>query len=104
MITGQGDIQNAIEAVRGGAFDFFEKPVRPKLLKATVQRALQFKKLQDDAKRNAEILSRSEEQLRALSSKLLKVQEQERARVSKEIHDELGQLLTVLKMDLFWLR
>jgi signal transduction histidine kinase len=39
----------------------------------------------------------SEKKLRFLSSQLLKAQEQERMRLSKELHDELGQALALLK-------
>jgi len=43
------------------------------------------------------------EQLRALSARLVSIREEERTRISREIHDELGQALTGLKMDLSWL-
>lgn len=39
------------------------------------------------------------EQLRNLSAKQDKIREDERIRIAREIHDELGQMLTVLKMD-----
>ena len=42
----------------------------------------------------------SRAQLEALSKKLLEVQEEERSRIAREIHDELGQLLTALNMDI----
>lgn len=42
------------------------------------------------------------EQLRSLSARLQSVREDERTRISREIHDELGQQLTGLKMDLHW--
>src|SRR5207237_984863 len=45
-------------------------------------------------------LLESRAQLEALSKKLLDVQEEERSRISREIHDELGQLLTALNMDI----
>ncbi len=45
----------------------------------------------------------SREQLRALLARLQRAREEERIRVSREIHDELGQLLTGLKMDVRWL-
>ena len=45
----------------------------------------------------------SERNLRALSERLLIVQEQERMRVAREIHDDLGQALTALKMDVIGL-
>jgi signal transduction histidine kinase len=44
------------------------------------------------------------EQLRSLSTHLQYVREQERARIAHELHDELGQALTALKIDLACLR
>ncbi|TAN70338.1 MAG: PAS domain S-box protein [Methylobacter sp.] len=46
---------------------------------------------------------KAEEALRDLSSHLERVREDERTRIAREIHDELGSLLTALKMDLSWL-
>jgi signal transduction histidine kinase/putative methionine-R-sulfoxide reductase with GAF domain len=43
------------------------------------------------------------EQLRDLASYLQTVREEERARIAREIHDEFGQALTALKIDLSWL-
>lgn len=51
------------------------------------------------AERNAS-LQQSHEQLRDLSKRLLSVQEQERVRIAREVHDELGQALTALKIEL----
>ena len=45
----------------------------------------------------------SREQLRKLASHLQRAQENERSRISREIHDELGQELTGIKMDISWL-
>lgn len=55
-----------------------------------------------ERQRVEEQLRRSEDQLRALSGHLRAVQEAERARIAREVHDELGQALTALKMDLAW--
>lgn len=41
--------------------------------------------------------------IRELSEHLQNIREEERAHMAREIHDELGQLLTVLKMDVSWL-
>ncbi|MFC3230548.1 GAF domain-containing protein [Marinibaculum pumilum] len=49
-------------------------------------------------------LRESEAQLRALAARLRRIREEERKLISREIHDELGQLLTVLKIDLAVLR
>lgn len=49
-------------------------------------------------------LESSHERLRALAGHLQAAREEERTRVAREIHDELGQALTGLKMDLSWLR
>jgi PAS domain S-box-containing protein len=49
-------------------------------------------------------LALSQEQLRALTTHLESVREEERARIAREVHDELGQALTALNMDLAWLR
>jgi len=46
----------------------------------------------------------SREQLRALASRLQKVREEERTEVAREIHDELGQALTGLKLDIAWMK
>jgi signal transduction histidine kinase len=50
-----------------------------------------------------EALHESEKQLRTLSSKLLTAQEDERRRIAMELHDELGQALSVLKLRLSYI-
>jgi PAS domain S-box-containing protein len=45
----------------------------------------------------------SRAQLRELSHYLQTIREEERARISRELHDELGQTLTAMKMELSWL-
>jgi len=57
-----------------------------------------------DKHRSMEQLQISREQLRALASRLQKVREEERTEVAREIHDELGQALTGLKLDVSWMK
>lgn len=52
--------------------------------------------------RSRQELENSRDQLRNLSSYLEKVREEERTSIAREIHDELGQQLTGLKMDVSW--
>ena len=47
-------------------------------------------------------LHSSHEKLRALTARLEDVREEERTHISRELHDELGQTLTGLKIDLTW--
>lgn len=49
-------------------------------------------------------LKRAQNQLRRLSAKIMAGQEQERAAIARELHDELGQVLTALRMDAVWLQ
>jgi PAS domain S-box-containing protein len=50
-----------------------------------------------------ELLEKSYEDIRQLASNLQSIREDERTNIAREIHDELGQQLTGLKMDLHWL-
>jgi PAS domain S-box-containing protein len=49
-------------------------------------------------------LRKSQRELRELSARVLEAREEEKAHIARELHDELGQLLTALKMDLSWFR
>jgi PAS domain S-box-containing protein len=62
-------------------------------------------------KQAEEVLRESERRYRMLASELrrvmqrtYRVREEERVAIAREIHDELGQALTALNMDLHWLR
>ena len=56
-----------------------------------------------DRKNAEEKLNESYQQIRSLTEHLQNIREEERAYIAREIHDELGQQLTVMKMDISWL-
>jgi signal transduction histidine kinase len=94
-----------------GAVDYLIKPiVVPEVLRSKVAMFVEFSKHTADLNRQInepsraeERLHRSEEQLRRLAGYLISVREEERCHIAREIHDELGQVLTGLKMDVTWL-
>ncbi|MGD0278220.1 MAG: PAS domain S-box protein [Smithella sp.] len=70
--------------------------LREKRIVVTYEDITAEKKAQED-------LKRSRQELRNLSVHLQSVREEESTRVARKIHDELGQSLTALQMDLSWL-
>src|SRR5258708_16382600 len=75
-----------------GAVDYLQKPVVPEILKSKVAVFVELH-------RKTERLRESDEKLRRLPAHLISVREEERAHIAREIHDELGQVLTGLKME-----
>ena len=53
-----------------------------------------------ERKKAEEDIKSSREQLRSLYHRLEKVREEERTRIAREVHDELAQVLTALKLEM----
>jgi signal transduction histidine kinase len=51
-----------------------------------------------------QLVRASRQELRALAARLQSVREEERTAIAREIHDELGQALTGLKLDIAWMK
>lgn len=49
-------------------------------------------------------IKKAQDQLKRLSSHIIASQEKERTAIARELHDELGQMLTALRMDSVWMR
>ena len=115
-----------------GAVDYIFTPVVPEILRAKVsvfaelykqnhkiavqasqltelnqlleQQLSEIKSLNDELTNFNTELTDSREQLRHLTARVQDLREQERARIAREIHDDLGGSLTSLKMDLHQIR
>ncbi len=102
FVTGTMGEEVAIETLKNGATDYVLK-LRLARLAPAVHRALREARERADRKLAVEQLRHSHAQLRALSIYLQHVREEESMRISRAVHDELGQALTGLKIDLSWL-
>lgn len=104
------EMESAFRGYTVGAADYLLKPLVPEVLQSKVSVFVELHK--KNAALNREIKERraaleqlreSQEQLRALAGRLISVREEERTRIAREVHDELGQALTGLKLEVQWL-
>ncbi len=123
VLTGSGVPTDATErAVRARAplrnVTLLERPLRPATLISSVRSALNARQRQYEIRNHLEKQRLAEEALRRahdylesqvegrtlalrkLSAKLLRVQDDERRRIARELHDSLGQYLTAAKINL----
>ena len=96
LVTGTVSEEFAVQIIKQGADDYILKTNLTRL-PAAVTGAVQKKKIS----REKEI---ADTDLHRISLHLENLKEQEQARIAREVHDQLGQLLTGLKMDIGWLR
>ena len=101
------DLSSIFRGYEAGAVDYMIKPILPEVLKFKISifvdlynKNLALTREIGERRRAEEHLRKSEENLRALAGRLQSVREEEWIRIAREIHDELGQALTGLKMDL----
>jgi DNA-binding NtrC family response regulator len=89
FVTGTMGEEVAIETLKSGATDYVLKTRLSRLMPA-VNRALREAEERAAHRRAEEQLRESHKQLRALSVYLQTVREEERTRIAREVHDELG--------------
>jgi signal transduction histidine kinase len=75
-----------------------------KLARAFNAMTVQVRNAKNDLEKKVIEQEQMNEQLRNLSAHLQNIREQERIHIAREMHDELGQLLTGFKMDVSWLK
>jgi signal transduction histidine kinase len=100
-----------LEGYRAGAVDYIIKPVNELILTSKIRVFLELYWQKWRVVENTEKLRESEaallvakKQLEQMNEYLIKAIEEERTAISLRVHDELGQAMTALKMDLSWVR
>jgi signal transduction histidine kinase len=100
----------AVEAMQAGADDYVMKSNMRRLLPA-IERSLRTaeerrakRAAQDAEKKALGELRESRVRLSALAAHIEATKEAERAEIARELHDEMGGLLTGLKSDVSWLK
>ena len=112
VVSGSMTEEEAVDAMRLGAADYVTKENLGRLGPA-VARELQETRGRETRRQGGgtgepsgraggvdQKLRRQREQLLALSRRLLEAQEAERRKIARELHDEFGQLLTAVKLNL----
>jgi len=108
-----GTYDDAVSSFRGyeaGGVDYLLKPLVPEILRSKISVFIDLYRYNAELSREIaerkvveQNLRESEERLREFAAHIQAVREEERTSMAREIHDELGQALTGLKMDLSWL-
>jgi signal transduction histidine kinase len=102
LVTATVSEEFAVNVLKQGASDYILK-TNIKRLPSSVTAAIE-KSLMMEEKLLSEIkLKYSHQQIRNLASHLQDIREEERSAMAREVHDELGQQLTALKLDISWL-
>ena len=119
-----GGLDHKVRGLEGGADAYLSEPIDQQELVATVKALLRMREAQREARRQAEEAELARQELKAinetlearvqqrtaelqrqisetqkLSSFLLQAQDEERRRISRELHDSTGQLLVALKLN-----
>jgi signal transduction histidine kinase len=99
IVSGSIGEETAVSVMKAGAHDYIMKSALGRLIPA-VQRELQEAAVRRGKRQSDHALREANRRLHALSSRMLEIQEQERRQLARELHDEIGQVLTAVKIDL----
>src|SRR5882762_1369766 len=102
LVSGEIGEDTAVEAMRNGASDYLLKNNLARLVPALLH-AVEATETRHARVRADRELDASKQRLHELAQHLQNSIEQERAAISREIHDDVGGSLTALKFDLAWI-
>lgn len=103
IVSGQIGEDVAVDAMIAGADDYVLKSNLSRLA-PSLHRSLEAAAVRRHDRAMQQALADSEQRLRELSSHLEHAKEEERKAVAREIHDDIGGLLTGLKFDVAWMQ
>jgi signal transduction histidine kinase len=92
ILTALDDYSSRLIGIEAGADDFFSKPLDRQDLRARVRTITRLNRYRT--------LLEQREQLREMAGRMVDAQEKERRRISRDLHDDLGQSLTALMLNL----
>lgn len=99
IISGNIGEDVAVAAMKAGAHDYLIKGNLTRL-GAAIERELREAEMRRARRRDEEALRHARLRLQALSNRMLEMQEAERRHIARELHDEIGQSLTAIKLNL----
>ncbi len=102
LVTGTVSEEFAVHIIQEGADDYILKTNLTRL-PAALQKAIEKKRIERENEEAGVEMKKLNEELRLVSAHLEKVREEEQSRIAREVHDQLGQLLTGLKLNLIWI-
>ncbi len=100
MFTASTEGQEMEQAYLAGAADFINKPINTEELRHRVNRLLHLRTLEIERVAAEEKLTENYKEIRRLSRKILHAYEEERLRLARELHDELGMSFSTVKLNL----
>jgi signal transduction histidine kinase len=103
MLSGYADEAARVAALGAGADDFVVKPFSAKELIARIEGNVRLVRVRRDVVwRQGELLRlrQSQQELRTLLATVQRVRVDERRMLAREVHDQLGQILTAAKIDI----
>jgi signal transduction histidine kinase len=99
IISGNIGEDTAVAAMKAGAHDYLLKDNLTRL-GAAIERELREASVRRARRRDEQELRQARLRLQALSNRMLEMQESERRHIARELHDEVGQSLTAIKLNL----